>query len=253
MIDTHSHIYGPEYTEDRDDVVKRAREAGVEKVLLANVDMTTIEPMRQCRRDYPDFTAMAMGLHPTEVREDWRENLLRIREEFEKDSYVAVGEVGMDLYWDKTFEKEQKEALKEQIEWTLEMDLPLILHIRKAYAETFEVLKCFGNREFRGVFHCFGGGIEEARKAVRMGFLLGIGGVVTYKNSGLPPILEEIGAERLLLETDAPYLPPVPYRGKRNEPAFMAEVRDKLGVIFGKNAEEIDEITTKNAREIFGI
>lgn len=253
MIDTHSHIYGPEFEDDRSEVVARAKETGVEKVLLANVDLTTIEPMKQCNKDYPDFTAMAMGLHPTEVKEDWRDCLLRICNEFDCEKYVAVGEVGMDLYWDRTFEQEQKAALKEQIDWALSMDLPLILHIRKAYAETFDVLKCFGSREFRGVFHCFGGGIEEARKAIRMGFKLGIGGVVTYKNSGLPQILAEVGPERLLLETDAPYLSPVPYRGKRNEPAFMAEVRSRLGVIFGRNAQEIDEITTKNAKETFGI
>lgn len=253
MIDTHSHIFGPEYDEDRNEVVRRAKDAGVSKVLLANVDLNTIEPMRLCRREYPDFTAMAMGLHPTEIRDCWKDDLKKIYDELLAGDYVAVGEIGLDFYWDRCFEKEQREVMREQINWALDMNLPVILHVRKAYSETFELLKDFGKSDFRGVFHCFSGGLEEAKKAVRMGFSLGIGGVVTYKNSNLGDIIREIGLKHLLLETDAPYLAPVPNRGKRNEPAFMAAVRDKIADIFNRNAEEVDEITTENARNLFGI
>jgi len=253
MIDTHSHIYGEEFDEDRAEVVARAKAAGVEKVLLCNVDLTTIERMKKMHHTMPDFTDMAMGLHPTEVHHDWRADLNRIGDELSNGSYKAIGEIGMDLYWDRTFEQEQREVLREQMAWAIEKDMPVVLHIRKAYAEVFEEFKAMNIKEWRGVFHCFSGGVEEARKAVRMGFMLGIGGVLTYKNSGLAEIVGAIGAEHLLLETDAPYLAPVPYRGKRNEPSFMASVRDKMAEILGRSAQEIDEITTANARNMFGL
>ncbi|MCQ2332524.1 MAG: TatD family hydrolase [Paludibacteraceae bacterium] len=253
MIDTHSHIFGPEFDDDRAEVVRRAKDAGVNKVLLANVDTNTIGQMKRCREEYPDFTAMAMGLHPTEIRDCWKDDLRQIYDELQNGDYVAVGEIGLDFYWDRNFEKEQREVMRTQMAWALEMNLPVILHIRKAYAEAFEVLSDFGNRDFHGVFHCFSGGLEEAKKAIRMGFFLGIGGVLTYKNSTLGDIIREVGLEHLLLETDAPYLAPVPYRGKRNEPAFMTAVRDKMSEIFNQNAQVVDEITTKNARNLFGI
>lgn len=253
MIDTHSHIYGEEFDEDREEVVKRAIDAGVERVLLCNVDLGTVARMKRLHEEKPEFTEMAMGLHPTEIRETWRADLQTIGDELRRGGYKAIGEIGMDLYWDKSFEKEQREVLREQMAWAREMDMPVVLHIRKAYAEIFEEFKAIGLKEWRGVFHCFGGGIEEARKAVRMGFMLGIGGVLTYKNSGLGEIVREIGVEHLLLETDAPYLAPVPHRGKRNEPSFMVSVRDKIGEILGRSAQEIDEITTVNARKTFGI
>ncbi len=253
MIDTHSHIYGEEFDEDREEVMKRAIDAGVEKVLLCNVDLETVARMKKMHEEKPDFTEMAMGLHPTEIKEVWKSDLKKIGDELFSGGYKAIGEIGMDLYWDKTFEREQREVLREQMAWARELDMPVVLHIRKAYAEVFEEFKYIGLQEWRGVFHCFGGGIEEARKAVEMGFMLGIGGVLTYKNSGLGEIVKEIGVEHLLLETDAPYLAPVPYRGKRNEPAFMASVRNKIGEILDRSAREIDEITTVNARKTFGL
>lgn len=251
MIDTHSHIYGEEFDGDREEVVRRAIEAGVERVLLCNVDLDTVARMKKMHEEKPDFTEMAMGLHPTEIKEEWKSDLQKIGDELFSGGYKAIGEIGMDLYWDKTYEKEQREVLIEQMAWARELNMPVVLHIRKAYAEVFEEFKKINLTEWQGVFHCFGGGIEEARKAVKMGFMLGIGGVLTYKNSGLGDIVREIGAEHLLLETDAPYLAPVPYRGKRNEPAFMASVRDKMGEILGRSAQEIDEITTANARKTF--
>ena len=235
MIDTHSHIYDPDFDSDRTEVVNRALKAGVEKVLLANVDTSTIEPMIQCHRQYPDFTAMAMGLHALRAG----------------NKYLSIGEIGLDLYWDKTFAQEQEKVLEQQLDWAISLDLPVILHIRKAHAETFKVLNKFKGKTIRGVFHCFGGGIEEAKKAVDMGFLLGIGGVVTYKNSNLGEVIEPIGIDHILLETDAPYLSPVPNRGKRNEPSNLIYVRDRLSSIFQINSQKVDEITTKNARDLF--
>lgn len=252
MIDTHSHIYDPDFDSDRVEVVNRAIEAGVEKVLLANVDISTIEQMLQCHSQYPDFTSMAMGLHPTSVKEDWLLELRNVEDALRAgDKYHAIGEIGLDLYWDKTFIAEQEKALEQQLDWAISLDLPVILHIRKAHAETFKVLNKFKGKTIRGVFHCFGGGVEEARKAVDMGFLLGIGGVVTYKNSNLGEIIASIGINHILLETDAPYLSPVPNRGKRNEPSNLVYVRDHLGLIFHKNPQKVDEITTKNARQLF--
>lgn len=252
MIDTHSHIYGPEFDEDRAEVITRAMEAGVERVLLANVDASTIQEMLSCHVQYPDFTSMAMGLHPTSVKEDWKVELRDVEDALRSgEKYLSVGEIGLDLYWDKTFALEQEKALEQQLDWAITLDLPVILHIRKAHAETFKVLNKFKGKTIRGVFHCFGGGVEEARKAVDMGFMLGIGGVVTYKNSNLGEIIKPIGLNHILLETDAPYLSPVPNRGKRNEPFNLVYVRNHLASIFHENSQKIDEITTKNARRLF--
>ena len=254
MIDTHSHIYGPEYADDRADVISRAIDAGVSKVLLANVDMSTIAQMLDCHTQYPDFTSMAMGLHPTSVKEDWQTELRNVEDALRSgQSYNALGEVGLDLYWDRTFEAEQEQVLEQQLDWAISLDLPVILHIRKAHAETFKLLNRFKGKTIRGVFHCFGGGVEEARKAVDMGFYLGIGGVVTYKNSNLGDIIKLIGINHILLETDAPYLSPVPQRGKRNEPYNLVYIRDHLSSIFQINSQKVDEITTKNAQELFQI
>ena len=254
MIDTHSHIYGPEYIDDRADVVSRAIEAGVSKVLLANVDASTIDEMQACHKQYPDFTAMAMGLHPTSVNDDWQTELRRVEDALRgEQTYKAIGEVGLDLYWDRTFAIEQERALEQQLDWAISLDLPVILHIRKAHAETFKVLNRFKGKTIRGVFHCFGGGVEEARKAIDMGFYLGIGGVVTYKNSNLGDIIQPFGLEHILLETDAPYLSPVPQRGKRNEPYNLVYIRDHLSSIFQIKSQKVDEITTKNAQELFQI
>lgn len=252
MIDTHSHIYDSDFDSDRDEVIARAMEVGVERVLLANVDTSTIESMLQCHKQYPNFTSMAMGLHPTSVKEDWQTELRNIEDALRAgNKYVSVGEIGLDLYWDKTFALEQEKVLEQQLDWAIALDLPVILHIRKAHAETFKVLSKFKGKPLRGVFHCFGGGVEEAKKAVDMGFLLGIGGVVTYKNSNLGEIIQPIGINNILLETDAPYLSPVPNRGKRNEPSNLVYICNQLSSIFQINSQKVDEITTKNARELF--
>lgn len=253
MIDTHSHIYGPEYDDDRHVVINRALEVGVTHHILANVDTTTIGQMTACHQAYPTLTSMAMGLHPTSVDENFADNLKIIEAELSENRYVAIGEVGIDLYWDKTYETEQRQALATQIDWAIQLELPLILHVRKAYAETFDVLRQFRHHQLRGVFHCFGGGIEEAKKAVELGFYLGIGGVLTYKNSNLSDIIRPIGLEKILLETDAPYLSPVPNRGKRNEPSNLTYVTERLASFFNTETRIVDEITTTNARKLFAI
>lgn len=253
MIDTHSHIYSEEFDTDRAEVIARAKTVGVEHVVLANVDSATLEPMRELAQVYPDFCSMAVGLHPTSVTEDYQAELERVEAELKRGDYVAIGEIGIDLYWDETFKQEQIRVFETQLQWAIDYDLPVIIHTRKAFAEVFASLSKFKGLGLRGVFHCFGGGIEEAKKAVSLGFFLGIGGVVTYKNSNLSDILLQIGVEHVLLETDAPYLPPVPYRGKRNEPKFLVEIAQKLALVFQLPVGKIDEITTNNAKRLFNI
>ena len=249
MIDTHSHLYDNAFNGDRRQVVERAVAAGVKQVILANVDITTIEPMRLIATQYPDFCLMVMGLQPESVKEDYPAQLAAIAEELDRGSYCGIGEIGLDFYWDATYRAEQIDAFETQLQWAEFMDLPVVVHARKAYAETLTSLQKFKN--VRGVLHCFSGGIEEARKAVEMGLYLGVGGTITYKNSRLPDIIRTIGLNHLLLETDAPYLPPMPHRGQRNEPQYMRLVVEKLSEIFNSAPEEIDRITTQNAKHLF--
>jgi len=253
MIDTHSHIYQKEFEHDLKEVVKNAQKVGVERVVLANVDSQTIDQLEKTQEQFPDFCVSAMGLHPTSVNENYLTELQTIKKNLFAKKYCAIGEIGLDLYWDETFVKQQIIAFEEQIRWALELDLPVIIHIRKAFAEVFQSLKKFGKNIPQGVFHCFSGGIEEAKKAVELGFLLGIGGVVTYKNANLPEIIKAVGVEKILLETDAPYLAPVPFRGKRNEPKYLTEILSKLSTIFSLSEEKVDEITTISAKKLFKI
>ncbi len=251
MIDTHTHIYTEEFDADRVAVVERAQAAGVQRVVLANEDSASIERLQRTVSAFPDFCAAAMGLHPESVKADYRTELRTVSDALAQGGYCAIGEIGLDLYWDTTFRAEQVAAFEQQIDWALTLDLPVVLHVRKAFAEAFASLARFSGKPLRGVFHCFGGGVEEARKAVSLGFFLGVGGVLTYKNSHLADIVSPIGVEHLLLETDAPYLAPVPHRGKRNEPAFVVEVAHTLAEIFRMPVEKIDETTTRNALDLF--
>ena len=253
MIDTHTHIYMEEYDEDRDTVVNNALQNKVSHVVLPNVDADSIDRLHRCHNLYPEFTSTAMGLHPTSVDDNYETHLAAVKNDLFSGNHVAVGEIGLDLYWDKTFARQQEIVLTTQLNWALELDLPVILHVRKAYAETFKILSKFNNRGLRGVFHCFGGGVEEVKKAVSLGFFIGIGGVLTYKNSTLPSVIENVKLENILLETDAPFLSPVPYRGKRNEPAYLAKVAPVLSSIFNVDDEIVDKITTENARTLFHI
>lgn len=253
MIDTHTHIYMEEYDEDRDTVVNNAQQNNVSHVVLPNVDADSIDRLHRCHNLYPEFTSTAMGLHPTSVDDNYETHLAAVKNDLFSGNHVAVGEIGLDLYWDKTFARQQEIVLTTQLNWALELNLPVILHVRKAYAETFKILSKFNNRGLRGVFHCFGGGVEEVKKAVSLGFFIGIGGVLTYKNSTLPSVIENVKLENILLETDAPFLSPVPYRGKRNEPAYLANVAPVLSSIFNVDDEIVDKITTENARTLFHI
>ena len=253
MIDTHTHIYMEEYDEDRDTVVNNAQQNKVSHVVLPNVDADSVDRLHRCHNLYPEFTSTAMGLHPTSVDDNYETHLAAVKNDLFSGNHVAVGEIGLDLYWDKTFARQQEIVLTTQLNWALELNLPVILHVRKAYAETFKILSKFNNRGLRGVFHCFGGGVEEVKKAVSLGFFIGIGGVLTYKNSTLPSVIENVKLENILLETDAPFLSPVPYRGKRNEPAYLANVVPVLSSIFNVDDEIVDKITTENARTLFHI
>lgn len=251
MIDTHSHIYGPEFDDDRAEVLQRARLAGVDKVLLPNINEESIARMLQVAKEYPDMCYPMMGLHPEDVKEDWAQVLERM--EMQLDGMIAVGEVGLDFYWDTTFRKEQIEAFERQICWAVERNLPLVIHMRKAEQELLEVMERHKSDGLRGVFHCFGGSRETASRMLKHeGFVLGIGGVVTFKNSRLAETLRHVPLDRIVLETDAPYLAPVPYRGKRNEPSYVAHVARFLSDIYNVSEEEVNDVTNLAVKRVFG-
>ncbi len=253
MIDTHTHIYSQEFDDDRAAVVQRALQVGITHVVLANEDSRSIQPLKKTVAEFPDFCFAAMGLHPESVKEDFRTELQIVGDELAAGDYCAVGEIGLDLYWDDTFRDSQILAFEQQLDWAISLNLPVVLHVRKAFAEAFASLAKFRGKPLRGVFHCFGGGVEEARKVVKMGFYLGVGGVLTFKKSHLPEIVSQIGVQHIMLETDAPYMAPVPHRGQRNEPQFVADVAQCLAEIFQIPVEKIDETTTQNAKNLFGI
>ena len=253
MIDTHSHLYDEAFDNDREEVIRRAKDVGVSHIVLSNVDMDTIFPMNSLFEKDQSYFSMAMGLHPTSVKGEETKALDQIRRELETQKYCAVGEVGVDLYWNTTYREEQMEVFAKQIEFSLEFNLPLIIHTRKAFPEIFTILHRYRKESPTGVFHFFGGGIEEAKKAISMGFYLGIGGVLTYKNSHLSNVVKEVGVNHLLLETDAPYLSPVPFRGKRNEPSYLVETEKVLAKYLDLGIDEVKEITDKNARLLFNI
>jgi TatD DNase family protein len=252
IIDTHSHMYLEQFDEDRAACMERAIEENVLLTLLPNIDASSIDSMKSIMKDYPTQCLGMMGLHPCSVKEGFREELSLIKKELDTGKYIAVGEIGIDLYWDKSTLDIQVEAFKEQIEWAKEAKLPIVIHARDSFDEIFEVLDEVHDEQLTGVFHCFTGAAAQAEKALGYsGFYLGIGGVATFKNSGLDAVLAEIGLEKLMLETDAPYLTPHPYRGKRNETAYTRLVADKLALIFNKSIEEIALMTTNNAKDLF--
>lgn len=250
MIDTHSHIYGPEFDEDRNEVIARALKAGVEKVLLPNINEESISRMVAVAKEHPGVCYPMMGLHPEDVKDDWAQVLDRMERQL--DGMIAVGECGLDFYWDSTYRKEQIEAFERQICWARERDLPLVIHMRKAEPELLEAMDRHRGDGLRGVFHCFGGSRETAERMLRHeGFVLGIGGVVTFKNSRLADTLKSVPLDRIVLETDSPYLAPVPYRGKRNEPAYVLQVAAFLSKLYGVPVEEVSEVTNATVRQLF--
>ncbi len=251
FIDTHTHLYLEQFEKDQDSVVKKAIQAGVEYMLLPNVDEETIQPMMDLCYAFPHNCKPMMALHPTSVKADFQEVLARMKPWFEKEKMYAVGETGIDLYWDKTFFKQQVQAFKTQIECALEYDLPVVIHSRNSVEEIMQVLESYRGTGIKGVMHCFPGNVEQAKWFTDFGFVLGIGGVVTYKKSMMARVVEEIGAEFLILETDAPYLPPVPHRGKRNESSFIPNIAQKVAELKSMDIENIAHITTENAKKLF--
>lgn len=252
FVDTHTHFYMEQFDGDRPAALTRSLEAGVQVLLMPNVDSETIGPMMETARTWSGICLPMIGLHPTSVKPGFEAELELVEHWLERDRFVAIGETGIDLYWDKSWLKEQMDALRRQAQLALEYRLPLVLHSRKSLNEIFAVLKEFAGSGLKGVFHCFPGSEKEAEKAIEAGFFLGIGGVVTYKNSSMSHVVEAVGASHLILETDAPYLPPVPYRGQRNESAYIPVIAEKVAEILQMDLREVEAVTTKNAVELFG-
>lgn len=253
LIDTHTHLYVEQFAEDREEVVRRAKNVGVERMYLPNIDVGSIEGLLALEASDPQSCIAMMGLHPCSVKDDYQEQLGQIRSWLEKRPFAAVGEIGMDLYWDQTYEKEQEKAFLTQVEWALEFDRPIVIHSRETIDQLIKLVREVGDSHLRGIFHCFTGTVEQAEQIMELGFYLGIGGVLTFKNSGLDKTVAQLPLERLVLETDAPYLAPVPHRGKRNESAYVLNVAEKLADVQGISLKAVAEQTTANANTLFGL
>ncbi|WP_281643903.1 TatD family hydrolase [Bacteroides zoogleoformans] len=255
LVDSHSHLFLEEFKDDLPQVIARARAAGVTHVFMPNIDSTTIEPMLRVCKAYKGYCYPMIGLHPTSVNADYAQELEVVARELESsDEYVAIGEIGMDLYWDKTFLKEQEVALNKQIEWALQYDLPVVIHCREAFDLIYNVLKPYRSTALKGIFHSFTGTLEEACRIMEFpSFMIGINGVVTFKKSTLPEVLKGIPPERIVLETDAPYLTPVPNRGKRNESAYLRDTLMKVAQVYDCSPEKLAQLTSDAAFKIFGM
>lgn len=253
LIDTHTHIYLPEFDNDRDEAVKRALDAGVVKMLMPNIDQDSFIPMLEAEKHYPGICIAMAGLHPTSVKEDYLLQLEKTEEFLNSRKFCAVGEIGIDLYWDKSHIREQVSAFKKQIEISIIKEMPAVIHSRNSFGEVFEALGEFRGSGMKGVFHAFTGTPQDAEKAVRLGFKLGIGGIVTFKNSGLDKTVKEYGPENIILETDSPYLAPVPFRGKRNESSYICIINKKVAEICGLSEEIVSSVTFSNSVKLFGL
>lgn len=253
LIDTHAHIYVAEFAGDREAMLQRAEKEGIEKIIMPAIDSETHPALLHLQEQYPGRCIGMMGLHPCSVKENYAEELRIAREYLDKYRFAAVGEIGLDFYWDKTFTEQQYTAFHTQTEWALELGLPIVIHSRNSTDECIEVVQQHQTGALRGVFHCFSGNAEQAKKIMNLGFYLGIGGVVTFKNAGLDKILESIPLSHIVLETDAPYLAPVPFRGKRNEPSYLRYVVEKIANIKGCTQGEVAAATSVNAIKLFGL
>jgi TatD DNase family protein len=253
LIDTHSHIYLPEFDPDRADMLARAVNEGVDSIFMPAIDNETHSAMFKAEEDFPGKCFSMMGLHPCSVKEGYKQELKIVKEHFGKRRFVAVGETGLDFYWDRTFTKEQYESFQTQIELAKQYDIPVVIHSRNSIDECIKVVKENQQGNLKGVFHCFSGNKKQAEEIIDLGFYLGIGGVLTFKNSGLDKVMADIDMKNVILETDAPYLAPVPFRGKRNECSYLKYVVEKLAEIKNVAKEEIANVTTKNAKELFNI
>lgn len=252
LIDTHTHLYAEEFAGDIEEVIGRAEQAGVQRFYLPAIDSSATTAMLQLEAKFPGKCIAMMGLHPCYVKENYREELRLAEEWLAKRKFAAVGEIGLDHYWDKTFVKEQEAAFRLQIEWSLQHQLPIVIHTRNAMQETINIVKEYVPRGVHGIFHCFSGSYESALEIIKAGFYLGIGGVLTYKKAGLAEVLEKIDLQHLVLETDAPYLTPVPLRGKRNESSYLRHIVEALASVKNVTTEKVAAVTTANAEKIFG-
>ena len=253
LTDTHTHLYSEAFEEDRDLMIQRAMEAGVQRFFVPAIDASYTKAMYDLEAKYPQNVFLMMGLHPTHVKEDVLEELEHVKEQLEKKKFYAVGEIGIDLYWDRSFLQQQQDAFVEQIGYAKNHGLPIVIHCRDAFEEVFEILEQENDEKLFGIFHCFTGTLEQAEQAIANGMKLGIGGVATFKNGKIDQFLDQIDLEHIVLETDAPYLAPVPFRGKRNESAYLVQVLEKLSSIYGLDKEQIAQMTTVNSKTVFGI
>ena len=253
ITDTHTHLYSEAFDEDRDQVIKRAIDLGVERFFIPAIDSTYTQAMFDLEEAYPGKMFLMMGLHPTHVKLNYKDELAHVEEMLAKRRFYAIGEIGIDLYWDKTLLKEQQEAFRIQINLAKKYKLPIVIHCRDAFDEVFEVLEAEKDKNLFGVFHCFTGSLEQAQQAISYNMKLGIGGVVTFKNGKIDTFLKKIDLKHLVLETDSPYLSPVPYRGKRNESAYLINIIEKLAKLFNVSEEEMAAITTQNSKAVFGV
>ena len=253
ITDTHTHLYSNEFDEDRDEMIQRAINAGVSRFFIPAIDSAYIQSMYALEKAYPNNIFLMMGLHPTHVKDNYLEELQHVEEELAKRKFFAVGEIGIDLYWDKTHLSQQQDAFRKQIQLAKQYKLPIVIHCREAFDEIFEILEEEKSPDLFGVFHCFAGTYEQALQAISYNMKLGIGGVVTFKNGKIDQFLNQIDLKHIVLETDSPYLAPVPFRGKRNESSYLVNVVDKLAAIYNLSQEEIALVTTENSVTIFGI
>jgi TatD DNase family protein len=252
LIDSHCHLYSQEFKDDIDEVIQRATHEGVEKFFLPAIDSNSLEAMLLMEEKYPGKCVAMMGLHPCSVKNNYKEELAIAENWLQKRKFVAIGEIGLDFYWDTTFAKEQLEAFRIQIEWALYYKLPIVIHTRNAMQETINIIKEYLPKGIKGIFHCFSGSYENAKEIIDAGFYLGIGGIVTYKNSGIAEVLAKTDLKHLVLETDSPYLSPVPYRGKRNESSYLKYIAKRVAEIKAVSVDEVANITTANTQKIFG-
>ena len=253
IIDTHTHLYLNQFKDDVDLVIERAKNAGIDKFIFPAIDSSHFKDMHELRNRYPENIYLMSGLHPVSVKDNYKEELNLVLRSLETHNYIGIGEIGIDLYWDKTFLKQQQEAFEFQIRLAISNNLPIVIHCRDGFDEIFEILDAEKCSKMRGIFHCFTGTLEQANRAINLGFNLGIGGVVTFKNGGIDKFLNKIDIKNIVLETDAPYLSPVPHRGKRNESFYVTYILKKISELYGLNEQEIAKITSKNALEIFNI
>ena len=251
MIDTHAHIYLEQFDDDLEEVVKASLHEGIDRILLPNIDSSTTQRMTRSVQKFPGICLPMMGLHPCSVKEDYKEKLEKIHDELVKGDFIAVGEIGTDLYWDKTFWNEQQEAFNIQCEWALAEDLPIVIHCRESIPETIDLVRPWSNKGLKGVFHCFTGNLDQAKEITDMDFYLGFGGVSTFKNGGQDKVLPYVDRTRVVLETDSPYLAPTPNRGKRNEPAFLKLIAQRIADLWETDLSEVDQVTTTNAINLF--